>query len=366
MQFVLIDTEDKLVDVCSSINTGIIAIDTEFVRTKSNEPILCLVQIAFKDFKYIIDTLAIENISSLSRILSDKNVKKIFHACQQDIEVLASYDIFIENIFDTQVAEMFISHEKPASYDNLVQKYAKIKLPKLYTTSDWQRRPLSEGQLNYAINDVNYLYNIYERQVEKLKELSRENWLDEEHANILDVCISYNRENFFDTTNFTEAGVSLLNEMIVWRDKKAYKLNVSPTKIIKNDIFISIIKNGRFRLSQMRKSRLYEAKIYKEFIKFVDHSEFIKKSLYIHKKQAVPANILQFLKVAINIIAQEKNINSDLLATKEVLEDFLITKENSIVLKTWRKHVCGDMLFDVCSGKNFIKLENENLRICYE
>ena len=36
MQFALIDTEDKLVEVCSSINTGIIAIDTEFDEDSYN------------------------------------------------------------------------------------------------------------------------------------------------------------------------------------------------------------------------------------------------------------------------------------------------------------------------------------------
>lgn len=366
MSFVLIDTIEKLLEVCKSINAEVIAVDTEFLRTKNNEPILCLIQIAFGNFRYIIDALAIEDLSAISQILSNENIKKVFHACKQDIEVLASYDVFVENIFDTQVAEMFLSSEKIANYETLVKKYMNKKLHKLYTTSNWQKRPLSDGQLNYAINDVIYLCDIYEKQVTQLNSLCRDSWLDEEFRNMLNECIANNNYDNFDTTNFTEDGIQILNDMLNWRKSEALKLNVSPTNLIRNDILISIIKNGKLRLSQMRKSRLYEGKIYKEFIKFVEHSEFMKKKLYIHNSKTTPNSVVKFLKVAIDVIAKEKNMNSDLIATKEILEDFIGSKESSIVLKTWRKNVCGDVLLNLCNGKSSIKLENDILRICYE
>ena len=60
MSFTFIDTENKLLELRSNITSDIIAIDTEFIRTRNNEPILCLIQIA------------LHNLQTTSQALTDR------------------------------------------------------------------------------------------------------------------------------------------------------------------------------------------------------------------------------------------------------------------------------------------------------
>ena len=48
--------------------------------------------------------------------------------------------------------------------------------------TDWRRRPLTEAQISYALEDVRYLIPLYERLNELLDERGRRPWFDEEMA----------------------------------------------------------------------------------------------------------------------------------------------------------------------------------------
>ena len=50
------------------------------------------------------------------------------------------------------------------SYQNLVNYYMGITVPKGETRSDWLQRPLTRGQIEYAALDVIYLYQVYQLQ----------------------------------------------------------------------------------------------------------------------------------------------------------------------------------------------------------
>ena len=58
------------------IKEKVLAIDTEFVRENTYYPILCLIQIASKNFSALIDPLSDIDISPVLRLLYNKN---IFH-----------------------------------------------------------------------------------------------------------------------------------------------------------------------------------------------------------------------------------------------------------------------------------------------
>ena len=45
------------------------------------------------------------------------------------------------------------------------------------TYTDWCRRPLSENQITYALDDVRYLLPAYEKILDRLKEFRREGWV---------------------------------------------------------------------------------------------------------------------------------------------------------------------------------------------
>ena len=158
-----------------------IAVDTEFRRTSKEHIELSLIQINDSQETYIVDCLVIKDTSSISTVFEDDRTIKVLHSCKEDIEAINSWtEGGINNIYDTQLANAFLGHELSISYQAIVKEEFGITLKKEETRSNWIRRPLRESQLNYAAMDVEYLLEIYESQVEKLKLDGKDQWLKEE------------------------------------------------------------------------------------------------------------------------------------------------------------------------------------------
>ena len=71
------------------------------------------------------------------------------------------------------------------SYQRLIKEILNKDLIKSETRSDWLRRPLSNDQINYAIEDVVWLLDIYIVLDERLESLGRTHWLKEDCDNII-------------------------------------------------------------------------------------------------------------------------------------------------------------------------------------
>ena len=147
----------------------LLAIDTEFLREKTYYPKLCLMQIATDDERVIIDPFAVDDLTVLKGVLEDENITKVFHAGHQDIEIIL-YDIGCvpHPVFDTQVAAALLGQTQQIGYGALVHSVCGVKLKKVDSFTDWSARPLSESQISYAEDDVVYLPQIYDSQIEAL------------------------------------------------------------------------------------------------------------------------------------------------------------------------------------------------------
>ena len=59
------------------------------------------------------------------------------------------------------------------SYKNLVKKYILKDISKSETNSNWQKRPLTDKQIDYAAEDVRYLHTIMRIQEKRLSKLKK-------------------------------------------------------------------------------------------------------------------------------------------------------------------------------------------------
>ncbi len=163
-----------------------IGVDTEFLREKTYYPLLCLIQMRTESESFCIDVLAIEDLIPLQEVLADKNSIKIIHACRQDLEALAQrLDDPICNLYDTQIAAAFCGYGEQVSYAALVESICRVRLEKSHTRTDWSARPLSPAQLQYAVDDVNYLDRMQESLDRRLAELGRQAWHHDECEKVL-------------------------------------------------------------------------------------------------------------------------------------------------------------------------------------
>ena len=141
-----------------------LAIDCEYNQSRSYFGILCLIQISCVLGNYIIDTLAISKkaLYKFNIVTTDPTFLKILHGCTGDISWLQRhFEIYVVNIFDTYIAGKIIDINGRLSLLALVQKFLNVELDKEAQLSDWTIRPLSQEQLNYAINDTKYLYKLF-------------------------------------------------------------------------------------------------------------------------------------------------------------------------------------------------------------
>jgi len=164
-----------------------IAVDTEFLRESTYYPKLCLVQIADLEEIALIDVLAIDDLSALAELLADTRVRKVFHSAEQDLEVLSQrFGAMPAPLFDTQLAAVLVGQDDQMGYARLISALLGVDLPKDHTRTDWSKRPLPDGALEYAADDVRYLAVAFEAIRGELAELSRADWLDDDMIALAD------------------------------------------------------------------------------------------------------------------------------------------------------------------------------------
>ena len=163
-------------DLPDDLNLGnTIAVDGEFMGLNVRRDPLCLIQISsgVSDAHIIQFDRNNYNAPNLVKILSDKNITKIFHYGRADLAYIKYYlNTDTNNILDTKIASKLArSYSDNHSLKTLIKEFINIDISKQFQNSDFGGE-LSPAQLKYCANDVIYLHKIHE-QLNKI--LEREN-----------------------------------------------------------------------------------------------------------------------------------------------------------------------------------------------
>jgi len=163
MHYQLIEDQNSLNNLCEQlVKAKVLAIDTEFVRTRTLYAKLGLLQVCDGEQLALIDPLAIDDLSPFWELLTNENITKVLHACSEDLEVfLTAGDCKPVNLIDSQIMMSFLGHGLSLGYAAMVKHYTDIELDKSESRTDWTKRPLTEKQLSYASADVDHLFSIY-------------------------------------------------------------------------------------------------------------------------------------------------------------------------------------------------------------
>lgn len=158
----MIETDDALASLCEAVRAcPAIALDTEFVRTRTYYPQLGLIQLFDGANVALIDPLGISDWSPLKAVLRDTGITKFLHAGSEDLEVfLNAFGELPEPLIDTQILAAFCGRPLSWGFASMVEEYTGVALDKSESRTDWLARPLSERQCEYAAADVWYLLPI--------------------------------------------------------------------------------------------------------------------------------------------------------------------------------------------------------------
>lgn len=158
----MIETDDALASLCEAVRAcPAIALDTEFVRTRTYYPQLGLIQLCDGANVALIDPLGISDWSPLKAVTRDTGITKFLHAGSEDLEVfLNAFGELPEPLIDTQILAAFCGRPLSWGFAAMVEEYTGVALDKSESRTDWLARPLSERQCEYAAADVWYLLPI--------------------------------------------------------------------------------------------------------------------------------------------------------------------------------------------------------------
>jgi ribonuclease D len=178
-------TTGDLAAGCAELRRGgVAALDTEFVWMRTYRAEMGIVQLAAADGEGgAFDCRAGADSSALAELLEDAGTVKVLHDAAQDLWHLRHYcGGRARNVFDTRLAAGFCGLGGGLSLAKLVLALTGVELPKSETRTDWTRRPLSEAQLAYAMDDVKYLGRMRETLLARAEERGTARWMAEEMA----------------------------------------------------------------------------------------------------------------------------------------------------------------------------------------
>jgi ribonuclease D len=278
-----------------------VAIDSEGDSLYHYREKICLIQFSTDDQTFILDPLALRDLSLLSAFLADSSVEKVFHAAINDIAGLRrDFGFTFAHIFDTQVAAQFLGYEQ-TGLAMLLDRLLGIQHPKERQQDDWSRRPLNQEQLEYAARDTHHLLALRDLLEARLKELGRWHWAEEECVTLACtelVAREFDPEGFRRIKGSRELQPkeqSALRALYVLRENIAQSLDLPPFKVINNPVLLDLARRPPANLSEVLRrkglpSRL-QAKLAPKILEAVQkglREKFIENSQGAREKRRPP------------------------------------------------------------------------------
>jgi ribonuclease D len=237
----------QLNELCERIDqSGRFSMDLEFIPERTYDPELCLVQVAIDSDPFIVDPLELPELDPLWERVASPDILTVLHAAEQDLALVHSWSGLVpQNVMDTQIAAGFVGFGYPVGYGKLLNQLLGVSISKTESFTDWMNRPLTESQIDYALDDVRHLLPMYDALVQQLNEHERFGWVQEE-------CKRYSTQDYYEqdkdqefmrikgASALSRRGLAVLKALHQWRDREAFRLNRPPRSILQDNILLEL------------------------------------------------------------------------------------------------------------------------------
>ncbi|HQW04991.1 MAG: ribonuclease D [Flavobacteriales bacterium] len=246
-EFELITAYEALHGFVSRIgHEQVIALDTEASSFHRYKESVCLVQISTREHTFLVDPLAVTDLTDLGDVLVKTHMEVVIHDADYDLRILAKHHgIRVENVFDTLVAAELLN-EPEIGLAALLGKYQGIQVDKKFQKADWSKRPLPRPMLDYAAGDTSHLIALRDILKEKLIAADRWSWAEEEFALLTDAPFNLqaNDEPPFlrvkGAKRLKPAQLAIFREVHAWRESVAERQDRASFMILGNDVLLSL------------------------------------------------------------------------------------------------------------------------------
>lgn len=377
----LIAADAELIELVDHLRAvGRFAFDTEFVSEDTFEPVLCLVQVATRDRLVAVDPLARGlDLDPLWDVVLDPGVEVVMHASGEDLRICRLRTGRLpDRVFDTQVAAGLAGYGYPMSLVNLVNQSVGVSLAGSETRTDWRRRPLSDAQVEYALDDVAHLLDVADHLRGRLERWGRVDWAEGEFSAFIESVRRRVEEDRWrrlpGAGTLGRRSLEIARRLYDWRFEEARASNRPIRQVMRDDLIVGIARR------QPRNKRDLEA------LRDFNRPALIARSReildVIAEALAVPDDRLPEPAERMDDLPGMSMLTSLLNATmahcsaRHQLSTGLVGSTSDLkalvrwhldgqpegrlpeILLGWRAEVCGRALLDVLSGRLALRIDD--------
>ncbi|MDA0588263.1 MAG: HRDC domain-containing protein [Planctomycetota bacterium] len=372
----LITDQAEFDELCAHIReSGIVAFDTEFISESTYRPQLCLVQLATRDRCVAVDPFKLD-LAEWWQIMLDDEITIVTHAAREEARFcMTNTGELPRNIVDVQLAEGLRSTSYPLSYERLIGRVMGKSLNATETRTDWQRRPLTDRQIEYALDDVRYLLDVWDRQRKSLENRNRLGWATEEFERLLvDMKAERSGENWVRLSGVKRLNpkqLAVARELYGWREEEADRRDSPIRRVLRDDLLIDLAKRQPQSETELLNSRDMNRSNFRRAAAGI--VECVQRALALPKSEHPPKFtreksgnedpvIGKLLALSLANRCAEQNLSAGLVGTSSDLREFVNwhnTGRNGTrprLATGWRGEICGDLLSDVLDGKVSVRV----------
>ncbi|MGJ8678950.1 ribonuclease D [Paraglaciecola sp.] len=386
MQYTFITDNHVLNEFCAQASQAeAIAVDTEFVRTRTLYPKLGLIQIYDGKQLVLIDPLSISDFNALKDLLINPNVVKVLHSCSEDLETFwHAFNVMPSPIFDTQFAASIVGMGTSLGYAKLVEQMLGITVDKGESRTDWIARPLRKEQCVYAANDVLYLFQLYPELKTKVECQNKLPWVYSEIE-----LLSAKKKNSIPLeevylglkNNWKLSGRSILilRKLAAWRTATARKRDMALNFVVREENLIEIARQQpltKNALNAIQSMNPHEIRIHGDvLVEIVKECQEVTPKLFPPRVERLNdfeenKNTVSAIRKICSRIAGEYEIPVELVGSKKQINQIIkwcwfksdetrALNMQPDLISGWRKPLFEDELLKVSSLKLSEALEKE-------
>lgn len=165
---------------------AVLALDTETNGLNPFENKVIMLQIGTKTDQYVFDVRGLDTEKYFKTLLEKEDIQFIGHNIKFDYNMLKRYNIVLQNVYDTMLADMVIYNDEYSSkyvitnrrfslggvyyhyFNKAIEKETRLEF------TNWGSTPFTDAQIKYGALDVVYPFEIKEKQDKLTAELNTE------------------------------------------------------------------------------------------------------------------------------------------------------------------------------------------------
>ena len=360
-------------------SASFLAVDTEFMREKTYYPQLCLIQISDGKEAVCIDPLAQGlELDALWNLMRNEAIFKVFHAAHQDLEIFLNLMGDLPRpVYDTQIAAMVMGQGDQVGYDKLVKAVLDHDIDNTSRFTDWSKRPLSDRQIAYALDDVIFLARLYPIIINQLEKQGRFAWLADEFDRLASPdtyrTIPENAWKRIKIRHMKPSALVRLMHLAEWREREAQRRNLPRNRIVRDETLIDLAGTNPKNRGAFSKIRNFpggtDGKLIDPVLRVLAKAAIaslddVPVQENGKRPKRPPVAIMELLRVLLKHVTDDHGIAPRLIASTDDLEALALDDNAPIrALDGWRRDIFGTPALKLKNGKTAIAIENKKIRL---